>query len=114
MTNKLYCCIIKSDKGLNVTTKLGIRDITRNFSILDNYDYVKIEDKKAHKTKGFFVSQKYADEVKKLLEKKKRKDKIEKFNKLMEYISDFEIEDRFKDLSVKEIRAKITQKKYGK
>ena len=53
-----------------MTTKMGIRDITRNFSILDDYDYVEIEDKKTHKTKGLFVSQKYADEVKKLLEKK--------------------------------------------
>ena len=32
----------------------------------------------------------------------------------MEYISDFEIEDRFKELSAKEIRAKIAEEKYGK
>ncbi len=30
-----------------MTAQLGIREITKNFSILDNYDYVEIEDKKS-------------------------------------------------------------------
>lgn len=53
-----------------MTTKMGIRDITRNFSILDKYDYVEIEDKKTHKIKGLFISDKYVDEIKKILTKK--------------------------------------------
>ncbi len=32
-----------------MTKKIGIREVTRNFSILNNYDYVEIEDKKTHK-----------------------------------------------------------------
>ena len=97
-----------------MTTKMGIRDITRNFSILDEYDYVEIEDKKTHKTKGLFVSQKYADEIKELLKKKIEKENRQKLERLMEFAGNLEIEDRFKELSAKEIRTKIAQEKYGK
>ncbi len=97
-----------------MTTKMGIRDITRNFSILDEYDYVEIEDKKTHKTKGLFVSQKYADEIKEMLKKKIEKEKHQKLERLMEFAGNLEIEDRFKELSAKEIRAKIAEEKYGK
>ena len=97
-----------------MTTKMGIRDITRNFSILDEYDYVEIEDKKTHKTKGLFVSQKYADEIKEMLKKKIEEERQQKLDRLMEFAGNLEIEDRFKELSAKEIRAKIAEEKYGK
>ena len=42
-----------------MTAKVGIRDIVRNFSMLDKYDYIEIEDKKTHKIKGMFISDKY-------------------------------------------------------
>ena len=32
-----------------MTAKMGIREVTRNFSSLDKYDYVEIEDKKTNK-----------------------------------------------------------------
>ena len=47
-----------------MTKKIGIREVTRNFSILDEYDYVEIEDKKTHEYKGMFISSKYAKEFK--------------------------------------------------
>ena len=34
------------------TSRLGVREITRNFNILENYDYVEIEDKKNHNLKS--------------------------------------------------------------
>jgi len=51
-----------------MTKRIGIRDVTRNFSILDEYDYVEIEDKKTHKIKGMFVSEKFLDDVREFLE----------------------------------------------
>jgi len=39
--------------------KIGIRELVRDTSILDRYDYIEIEDKKTHKSKGIFVSGKY-------------------------------------------------------
>ncbi len=58
--------------------KMGIREITRNFSVIDKYDYIEIEDKKTHKLKGIFISGKYVEEikniVKKIIENKKKKE----------------------------------------
>ncbi len=58
--------------------KMGIREITRNFSIIDEYDYIEIEDKKTHKIKGAFISGKYLDDirevVRKIIEEKKQKE----------------------------------------
>ena len=66
----------------------GIREVTRNFSILDEYDNVEIEDKKAKET------QKKLDEIKKFAGKGK-------------------IYKRFEGLTSKDIRAKIAEEKYG-
>ena len=93
-----------------MTTKMGIRDITRNFSILDEYDYVEIEDKKTHKTKGLFVSQKYADEVKKMLEDKARLKKQKEIEEMKDYVGIFNGE--FGDMSAQDIKAKKREKYY--
>jgi len=61
-----------------MTKKMGIREIIRNFSVIDRYDYIEVEDKKTHKIKGIFISGKYLDEireiVKKIIEEKKKKE----------------------------------------
>ena len=53
-----------------MTTKIGMRELSRNSNILDGYDYVEIEDKKTHEFKGLYVSAKYADDFKKFLDLK--------------------------------------------
>lgn len=85
-----------------MTMKVGIRDLSRNINILDGYDYLDVEDKKTHQYKGLFISPKYADEFKNFLEKKLRKEKKEKLNRVMQFagIAD----DDATDLSEKEIR----------
>jgi len=52
-----------------MTTTVGIRELSRNSKLLEQYDYVDVEDKKTHEYKGLFISPKYADEFKKYLEK---------------------------------------------
>jgi len=96
-----------------MTKRIGIREVTRNFSILDEYDYVEIEDKKTHKVKGMFVSEKFLDDVREFLENKKAKEIQDKLDEIKRFSVNMEIEERFRDLSYKEIRKKIAQEKYG-
>ncbi len=93
-----------------MTKRIGIREVTRNFSILDDYDYVEIEDKKTHEYKGMFISSKYAKEFKKFLDEKKQ----EKLDRLRRFAGKGEIHKRFDGLTGAEIREKIAKEKYGK
>ena len=92
---------------------IGIRELTRNSSILNNVDYVEIEDKKTKKLKGAFISRKYLDDVKKLIEKREKEEKKRKFEKMLNLLDGLEIEDRFKDKNYKEIKKMIAEEKYG-
>ena len=96
-----------------MTTTVGIRELVRNSNILDNYDYVDVEDKRTHKYKGLFVSPKYADEFKAFLKEKISKQKQEKLNRIMKYAGTMEVEDRYKDLEDKEIIAEVAKAKCG-
>ena len=96
-----------------MTTTIGMRELSRNANILDGYDYVDVEDKKTHEYKGLFISPKYADEFKKLLEKKISKTMQEKLDEIEKFAGSIEIDERFKDLSYKEMRQKIAEEKYG-
>ena len=96
-----------------MTTKMGIRDLTRNISILDKENFIEIEDKKTKKIKGAFVSAKYLDDVKKLIEQKEQEERKRRYDAIMKFAGAFEIEDRFKDKSYKEIREMIAKEKYG-
>jgi len=96
-----------------MTTKMGVRDIVRNFSLLENYDYVEIEDKKTKEPKGMFISAKLAKELKEVIELKANEQKEEKISKIMQFAGTFEIDDRFKDKSVKEIREIRAKEKYN-
>ena len=61
---------------------IGIRELVKDSSLLDKYDYIRIEDKKSHKLKGIFISNKYAKEIEEFLEKKKQKEIQEKLDAL--------------------------------
>ena len=94
-----------------MTVKMGIRDITRNFNILDKYDYVEIEDKKTHKTKGLFISDKYIDDIKEILEKKISDEKQKRLDKILKYAGNFEIEDRFEGLEGIDLKTQLAKAK---
>ena len=97
-----------------MTKRIGIRDVTRNFSILDEYDYVEIEDKKTHKVKGMFVSAKLLDDVRKFLEDKEAKEIQEQLDEIKQFAGKGKIYKRFEGLTSREIREKISKEKYGK
>jgi hypothetical protein len=96
-----------------MTKRIGIRELTRNSSILDEADYIEIVDKKTKKLKGAFISEKYLDGVKSFIEEKEKLDRKNRFEKMLKLLSDIEIEDRFKDKSYKEIREMIAKEKCG-
>ena len=96
-----------------MTAKVGIREFTRNPSLMDEYSFIEIEDKKSKKLKGAFISNEYLDEVKELIEKKEQEKKAKRMQGIMKYVGAFEIEERFRDKSYKEIRQMIAEEKYG-
>ena len=96
-----------------MTKVIGIRDLVRNASLLEEYDYVEIEDKRTHEYKGLFISPKYAQEMKQILEEKLAKEKEEKLSRLRKFIGSNKVQDRFNDLSSSEIRRKIAWEKYS-
>lgn len=96
-----------------MTKRIGIREVTRNFSILDEYDYVEIEDKKTHKVKGMFVSEKYLSDVREFLEDKKSKEIQKQLDEIKQFAGKGKIHERFNGLTSKEIREKIAKEKYG-
>ena len=69
-----------------MTTKFGVREITRNFNILENYDYVEIEDKKTHTLKGLFVSAELLEDVKTFLDKKIKAKKRQELDEMMQFV----------------------------
>ena len=96
-----------------MTMVVGMRELARNSNILDGYDYVDVEDKKTHEYKGLFISPKYAEKFKKLLEEEISKNIKEQLDEIEEFAGSVEIDEKFKNLSYKEIRKKIAEKKYG-
>lgn len=68
-----------------MTTSIGVRDISRNINILQNYDYVDIEDKKTKEYKGLLISSKYADEIKAFLNKKLKDEKQKELDEMMQF-----------------------------
>jgi len=96
-----------------VTTTVGIRELSRNSKLLEQYDYVDVEDKKTHEYKGLFISPKYADEFKKLLEKKISKDIQDQLDEIMQFMGSMEMEERYKGLEGKELREEVARAKVG-
>jgi len=65
--------------------RISVRELVRNSNILEQYDFVEVEDKKSNKIRGLFISAKLANEFKEFLINKKQKD-IEKKLKLLNSI----------------------------
>lgn len=86
-----------------MTARLGVREITRNFNILENYDYIEIEDKKTHNLKGLFVSAELLDEVKNFIDKKIKAKKKQEVGEMMQFVG--MVKGDFKDLSAQDIKA---------
>jgi hypothetical protein len=95
-----------------MTTKMGIREVVRNFSELEKYDYVEIEDKKTKEPKGMFISARLAKELKDIIEKKAKQEREKKLNKIMQFVGAFDGE--FGDLTSQEIKALKREKYYEK
>jgi hypothetical protein len=94
-------------------TPLGIRELSRNSKLLEQYDYVDVEDKKTHEYKGLFISPKYADEFKKYLDEKISKEKQDMLDRIDKFAGKGKIHERFNNLTGREIREKIAKEKYG-
>jgi hypothetical protein len=92
---------------------MSIRELTRSGSKIADYDYIDIEDRKSHEYKGVLISAKYADEVKRFLEKKLAKEKQERIDEIMQYVGTVKIQDRFADKNMREIREMIAKEKHG-
>ena len=94
-----------------MTARLGVREITRNFNLLDKYEYVEIEDKKNHTLKGLFVSAELTEEVKHYLDNKISAKKKAKIDSLMPFIG--MVKGEFHELSSQDIKALKTEKYNG-
>ncbi len=93
-----------------MTMTVGMRELARNSKILDQYDYVDVEDKKTHEYKGLFISPKYAEEFKKLLEKKIANEKQQELDELMQFVG--MCHGDTKNMTSKEIKASKRAKYY--
>lgn len=93
-----------------MTIKIGVREISRNINILQEYDYVDIEDKKTKEYKGLFISSKYADEIKSFLDKKLLKERQKELDEIMQFSGIFNGESN--NMSIKDIK-KSKEEKYS-
>ncbi len=96
-----------------MTAMVGVRELVRNSNILDEYDYIEVEDKKTHEYKGVFVSPRYADDVKRIVDEKIAAEKKDKIDRLMKYAGTGRIKEEFNHLTSREIREKMAKEKYG-
>ncbi len=65
--------------------KIGIREFSRKVNNLELYDYIEVVDKKTKKSKGIFVSEKYAEVVKDFLENIIKEKKLKELNEIMKF-----------------------------
>ena len=91
-----------------MTARLGVREITRNFNILESYDYIEIEDKKTHSLKGLFVSAELLDEVKNFIDKKIKAKKKKEIDEMMQFVGI--VKGDFKELKAQDIKAMKKEK----
>ena len=63
----------------------GVSDIQNKPSIIKSIDIAQIIDKRAQITLGYFVSSKYEDYIKPILEKIDRDEKLKKLHKLKQH-----------------------------
>ncbi len=96
-----------------MAAKIDIRELSRNSSVLDKYDYVEIEDKKSKKLKGAFISNKLLKDVKEYILQKEQEKKQKELNEIMQFAGQFEIDEKFINKSAKEIRQIKALEKYA-
>ena len=96
-----------------MTASIGIRDIVRNTSILDEYDIVEIEDKKTKKRKGLFISSKYADDVKRFIEAKEQEAREKKLAAFMQFAGSLSAEESFKEAGSFKYKELVAKRKAG-
>jgi len=63
----------------------GITELQSKPAILKQNDIIEIEDKRKNIKLGYFISSKYEDELKPILEKINKRKKIEKLKKLKKH-----------------------------
>ena len=95
-----------------MTTSIGIRDIVRNTSILDEYDLIEIEDKKTKKRKGLFVSSKYADEVRQFIEARKKEEQERRLRAFLQFSGSLSTADGI-DLDPAKRKEQVARRKAG-
>jgi cytochrome P450 len=88
----------------SMTTTIGIRDLARSSSVLKDFDYVSIEDKKTHKRKGLMVSDQYADEVEKYLKKIIAKKQQQDIDDIMKFAGSCTIDEKYQNMDSRELR----------
>lgn len=87
-----------------MTMKVGMRELARNSKILDEYDYVEIEDKKTHEYKGILVSPKYAQSIKAFLDKQIASAKQKELDEIMAFAGAIEMDEAYLDMDAKELK----------
>ena len=75
---------LKQFKGYIMIT-YGVTDIQNKPSLIKAIDIAKIIDKRAHTTLGYFISSKYDNYIKPIIEKIDREEKLAKLNKLKQH-----------------------------
>ena len=63
----------------------GVRDIQTKPSIIKSIDIGKIVDKRKHITLGYYISAKYEDYIKPIIEKIDKEEKIKKLQELKKH-----------------------------
>ena len=63
-------------------TTYGVTDIQNKPSLLKAMDIAEIIDRRKHITLGYFISSKYEEQIRPLIEKIDREEKLVKLNKL--------------------------------
>jgi hypothetical protein len=96
-----------------MTTRVGIREISRRFSAYQDYDYVEIENKKTGKRNGLYVSEKYADALKDYIDKHEQQERQRKLDALTQFAGSLEIDPKYDGLSGAQLREVIAEEKYG-
>ena len=66
-------------------TTYGVTDIQNKPSLIKAMDIAEIIDRRKHTTLGYFISSKYEKQIRPLIEKIDREEKLAKLNKLKQY-----------------------------
>ncbi|MGD9625950.1 MAG: hypothetical protein AB7D41_08110 [Arcobacter sp.] len=66
-------------------TTYGVTDIQNKPSLIKAMDIAEIIDKRKHTTLGYFISSKYEKQIRPLIEKIDREEKLLKLNKLKQH-----------------------------